>query len=192
MREKEKTIDEYMEFRVIMSSKNKSYKMVLSAMFLALALVLPFLTGQIQQIGNALCPMHIPVLLCGFFCGPVYGAVVGLIAPLLRFLLFGMPPLMPIGIAMCFELMTYGLVSGLLYKLLPKKKLNVYVALLGAMLAGRVIWGIARVILLGLGEFEFGWAAFLSGAFLTAIPGIIVQIVLIPILVIALKKYTDQ
>lgn len=177
---------------MIMSSKSKIFKMVLGAMFLALALVLPFLTGQIQQIGNALCPMHIPVLLCGFFCGPVYGAVVGLIAPLLRFLLFGMPPLMPIGIAMCFELMTYGLVSGLLYKLLPKKKLNVYVALLGAMLAGRVIWGIARVILLGLGEFEFGWAAFLSGAFLTAIPGIIVQIVLIPILVIALKKYTDQ
>ena len=166
--------------------------MILGAMFLALALVLPFLTGQIPQIGNALCPMHIPVLLCGFFCGPWYGLAVGLIAPLMRFALFGMPPLMPTGIAMCFELAAYGFVSGLLYKLLPRKKPYVYVSLIGAMLAGRVVWGIARVILYGLGKSTFGWAAFMSGAFLNAIPGIIVQIVLIPILVIALEKYTNK
>ena len=175
-----------------MSSKNKVYKMVLSAMFLALALLLPFLTGQIQQIGNALCPMHIPVLLCGFFCGPWYALVVGFIAPLLRFVLFGMPPLMPIGIAMCFELATYGLMAGLLYKWLPKKKPYVYVALIGAMLCGRVVWGVARVVLFGLGQSEFGWAAFMAGAFLNAIPGIILQIVLIPIIVMALQKYTEE
>lgn len=175
-----------------MSSKSKVFKMVLGAMFLALALVLPFLTGQIPQIGGALCPMHIPVILCGFFCGPVYGAVIGFVAPLLRFLLFGMPPVMPTGIAMSFELMTYGLVSGLLYKLLPKKKLYVYVALIAAMLAGRIVWGISRVILFGLGKSEFGWAAFMSGAFINAIPGIIVQIVLIPVLVIVLRKYTEE
>ena len=171
-----------------MSSKNKIYKMVLAAMFLALALVLPFLTGQIQQIGNALCPMHIPVLLCGFLCGPFYGLMIGLIAPLLRFALFGMPQIMPIGIGMCFELATYGLVAGLLYKWLPKKKLYVYVSLIGAMLCGRVVWGIARVILLGLGQYEFGWKAFLAGAFINAIPGIILQIVLIPIIVLAVEK----
>lgn len=175
-----------------MSSKSKVFKMVLGAMFLALALVLPFLTGQIPQIGGALCPMHIPVILCGFFCGPVYGAVIGFVAPLLRFLLFGMPPVMPTGIAMSFELMTYGLVSGLLYKLLPKKKLYVYVALIAAMLAGRIVWGISRVILFGLGKSEFGWTAFMSGAFINAIPGIIVQIVLIPVLVIVLRKYTEE
>lgn len=175
-----------------MSSKKNLKNMILAAMFLAFALVLPFLTGQIPQIGNALCPMHIPVLLCGFFCGPWYGMAVGFIAPLLRFLIFGMPPLMPIGIAMCFELATYGLIAGVLYKLLPKKKLYIYVSLICAMLAGRVIWGAVRVVLYGLGKSEFGWAAFMSGAFLNAIPGIIVQIVLIPILVMALEKYTRQ
>lgn len=175
-----------------MSSKNKIYKMVLAAMFLALAMVLPFLTGQIHQIGNALCPMHIPVLLCGFFCGPWYALTVGFISPLLRFVLFGMPAIMPTGIAMCFELATYGFMAGFLYKRLPKKKVFIYVALIGAMLCGRVIWGIARVVLWGVAQSEFGWAAFMSGAFLNAIPGIIVQIVLIPIIVMALQKYTKE
>lgn len=175
-----------------MSSKNKVYKMVLSAMFLALALLLPFLTGQIRQIGNALCPMHIPVILCGFFCGPWYALLIGFVAPLLRFLLFGMPPIMPIGMAMCLELATYGFVTGLLYKLLPRKKSFVYVVLIGAMLCGRIIWGIARVVLLGLGQYEFGWAAFLSGAFLNSIPGIILQIVLIPVIVFSLEKHSDR
>lgn len=174
-----------------MSSKDLR-RLILAAMFLALALVLPFLTGQIQQIGNMLCPMHIPVLLCGFFCGPWYALAVGFISPLLRFVLFGMPPLMPNGIAMCFELAAYGVSAGLLYKLLPKKKPYIYVSLIAAMLLGRIIWGVARVILLGLGKAPFGWAAFMSGAFLNAIPGIIVQIVLIPILVMALEKYTDK
>lgn len=172
----------------MMSSKSKSYPMILAAMFLALALVLPFLTGQLQQLGNALCPMHIPVILCGFFCGPWYGLVVGFVAPLLRFVLFGMPPLVPIGIPMSFELAAYGMVVGILYRVLPKKKAYIYVALIGAMIAGRVIWGIVKVIMYGLGQSEFGWEAFLAGAFLNAIPGIIIQIVLIPILVMVLKK----
>ncbi len=171
---------------------SKVSRMVLAAMFLALALVLPFLTGQIPQIGSALSPMHIPVLLGGFFCGPWYALVVGFIAPLLRSVLFGMPPLMPTAVAMSFELATYGLVAGLLYQLLPKKIINIYVSLISAMLAGRVVWGVARVILYGLGQSSFGWAAFMSGAFINAIPGIIVHIILIPILVIALKDYTAK
>lgn len=176
----------------MMSSKQKNLRRrILAAMFLALALALPFLTGQIPQVGSALCPMHIPVLLCGFFCGPWYALAVGLVAPLLRFALFGMPPPMPTGIAMCFELATYGFVSGLLYKLLPGKKVFTYVTLIAAMLAGRIIWGIARVILAGLAQSEFAWTAFLSGAFVNAVPGIILHILLIPVLVIALKRYTE-
>lgn len=176
----------------MMSSKQKNLRrLILAAMFLALALALPFLTGQIPQVGSALCPMHIPVLLCGFFCGPWYALTVGLVAPLLRFALFGMPPPMPTGIAMCFELATYGFVSGLLYKLLPGKKVFTYVTLIAAMLAGRIIWGIARVILAGLAQSEFAWTAFLSGAFVNAVPGIILHILLIPVLVIALKRYTE-
>lgn len=176
----------------MMSSKHKNLRqLILAAMFLTLALALPFLTGQIPQVGSALCPMHIPVLLCGFFCGPWYALAVGLVAPMLRFALFGMPPLMPTGIAMCFELATYGFVSGLLYKLLPGKKVFTYVTLIAAMLAGRIIWGIARVILAGLAQSEFAWTAFLSGAFVNAVPGIILHILLIPVLVIALKRYTE-
>ena len=176
----------------MMSSKHKNLRqLILAAMFLTLALALPFLTGQIPQVGSALCPMHIPVLLCGFFCGPWYALAVGLVAPLLRFALFGMPPLMPTGIAMCFELATYGFVSGLLYKLLPGKKVFTYVTLIAAMLAGRIIWGIARVILAGLAQSEFAWTAFLSGAFVNAVPGIILHILLIPVLVISLKRYPE-
>lgn len=169
-------------------SSIKLKKLILSGMFLAIALVLPFLTGQIQQIGNALCPMHIPILLCGFFCGPWYGMAAGFVAPFLRFLLFGMPAVMPIGVAMAFELMTYGLVSGLLYRLLPHKKAYIYVSLIGAMIAGRLVWGAARVVLYGLGKSPFGWKAFLAGAFTNAIPGIILQIVLVPFLVITLSR----
>jgi len=163
-------------------------KLVLAAVCLALCLVLPFLTGQIPEIGNMLCPMHIPVLLCGFVCGPAWAAVVGAIAPLLRFVLFGMPPLFPTGAAMCVELATYGAVSGMLYRVLPNKAVNVYASLLGAMLAGRIVWGIVRVALSGVTEAPFTWAAFMTSAFTQAVPGIILHIVLIPVIVLALQK----
>ena len=176
-----------------MSFKQKSLRrMILAAMFLALALVLPFFTGQIPQIGNALCPMHIPVLLCGFFCGPWYALAVGGIAPVLRFVLFGMPPLMPKGIAMSFELAAYGLVCGILYMMLSRKKSSIYASLVGAMLAGRIVWGVVRLILAGVMHSQFLWGAFISGAFVNAVPGIIVQLILIPVLVIALEKYTEK
>ena len=171
----------------MMPSKKLS-RFSLAALLLAVALVLPFLTLQLRQLGNALCPMHLPVLLCGFFCGPWYGLAVGFAAPLLRFALFGLPPVIPIGIAMSFELAAYGFVSGALYRLLPKKKANIYISLVSAMLVGRAVWGAVRVVLYGLGKSEFGWAAFLAGAFTNAIPGIILQLVLIPILVSAMKK----
>ena len=94
--------------------RNHVKQLVLASMFLALALALPFLTGQIPQIGSMLCPMHIPVLLCGFFCGWPWGAAVGAVAPLLRSLIFGMPPMFPTALCMAFELATYGAVSGYL------------------------------------------------------------------------------
>ena len=171
-----------------MQGKNLK-KMVLAALFLALALVLPFLTGQIPEVGSMLCPMHIPVLLCGFFCGWPWGIAVGLIAPVLRSVTFGMPPMFPVAICMSFELATYGAVSGWLYAKLPKKKLSIYGALLCAMILGRLVWGAARFICTGLDASAFGIAAFWSGAVTTAIPGIIVQIILIPLLVMALEKH---
>jgi len=100
-----------------MNEKKKShiFNLTLAAMFLAVGLILPFLTGQIPQIGNKLLPMHIPVLLCGLICGWKYGLAVGFILTLLRYFLFGMPVLFPTGIAMAFELCTYGFTVGLLY-----------------------------------------------------------------------------
>ena len=163
-------------------------RMVTTAVCLALCMVLPFLTGQIPQIGSALSPMNIPVLLAGFLCGPWWAMAVGAVAPLLRFALFGMPPIFPTGVAMCFELAAYGLVSGLLYARLPKKTSNIYVSLIVAMLAGRVVWGVVRVALSGVAGEPFTWAAFVAGAFVNAVPGIIVHILLIPVIVMALKK----
>lgn len=162
-------------------------KLTYAALFLALALVLPFLTGQIPQIGSALSPMHIPVLLCGFLVGWPWGLAVGFIAPLLRSVIFGMPVMVPGAVAMAFELAVYGLVSGILYRLLPKKKWSIYVTLIVAMLAGRVIWGIARLIIAGLSGNSFTWALFLAGAFTNAVPGIILHIVLIPVIVMVLE-----
>ena len=162
--------------------------LVYSAVCLALCMVLPFLTGQIRSIGNALCPIHIPVLLAGFICGPWWAMSIGTAAPLLRFVLFGMPAIFPMGIAMCFELATYGLVCGLLYQKLPKKVPCIYISLITAMVLGRVVWGIMRALLSGVAQSPFTWAAFFAGAFTTAIPGIITHIVLIPLIVMALRR----
>ena len=168
--------------------KKPLLKLLYAAVCLALCLVLPLLTGQIKQIGTMLSPMHIPVLLCGFLCGPWWALAVGAIAPLLRSLTFGMPHLYPDAAAMTFELAAYGLFSGLLYRALPKKVWSIYVSLIAAMIAGRLVWGAARVVLYGLGGEAFTWQMFLSGALLRSIPGIVLHIVLIPLLVLALRR----
>lgn len=161
---------------------------VFSAMFLALCIVLPLITFGSTQIGNAISPMHIPVLICGFVCGWQYGAIVGFVAPLLRYLIFQMPPIYPIGSAMAFELAAYGLLCGVLYKAFPKKNVYIYPALIISMLGGRVVWGIARYIMAGLGGSEFSFAMFLSGAFIEAVPAIICHIIIVPLVVIAFRK----
>lgn len=163
-------------------------KLVISGVCLALCLLLPFLTGQIPKIGNLLLPMHLPVLICGFIAGPVYGLLVGLIAPILRSLLFGMPPLMPTAAAMAFELAAYGFLTGLLYQKLPKKPAYAYVSLIGAMLGGRIVWGVAAFLLNSALGNPFTLAIFMAGAFTNAVPGIILQLVIIPPIVLALKK----
>lgn len=161
--------------------------LVYAAACLALALLLPFLTGQIPQVGAALAPMHIPVLLCGYLCGGPVAALVGLVAPLLRHLLFSMPPL-PTAIPMAFELAAYGFFSGFLYRKLPKTTGNLYLSLVGAMLLGRIVWGIAQAAVFGLAGKSFSLALFWAGAFANAVPGIVCHIVLIPLLVMALRK----
>lgn len=167
---------------------NKTKKITLSGVLLAATLLLPFLTGQIPQIGSMLSPMHIPVLLCGFVCGWQYGFMIGAIAPILRFLCFGMPPLFPVGLAMTFELATYGACAGLLYKYLPKKNINIYSSLTISMILGRIVWGIVMCIIASVSNVNFSLSIFLTGAFVNSVPGIILHILVIPIIVIALKR----
>ena len=159
-----------------------------AALYLALAMVLPFVTGQIPEIGSMLCPMHIPALLCGFMCGWLWGFAIGCIAPLLRAVTFGMPALFPTAVAMAFELAIYGGMAGFLYQVLPGKKWRIYVALVISMISGRIVWGIVRFVLAGLTGGSFPFSAFLSGALFTAVPGIVAQLVLIPLLLTALQK----
>ena len=163
-------------------------RLACAAVCLALALVLPFVTGNIPQIGSALCPMHLPVLLCGFLCGWPWGLAVGFLAPLLRSVLFGMPPMYPSALGMAFELAGYGVITGLLSRLLPKKLGYTYLTLAAAMLGGRLIWGAARFVMAGLGGSDFPFFISILGAVTGAVPGLIAQLVLVPVLVTALRK----
>ena len=171
-----------------MKKQNKIIKTLLAAFFLALAYVLPFLTGQIPEIGSMLCPLHIPVLLCGFICGPWWGLAVGFIAPLFRSLTLSMPPLFPTAVCMAFELAAQGAVAGIMHKALPKKKPYIYCSLIISMLIGRIVWGIAMYVCMGLSGGSFTLAMFVAGAFTNAIPGIIIQLVVIPVLVMVLDN----
>ncbi|MBR5441352.1 MAG: ECF transporter S component [Clostridia bacterium] len=175
-----------------MRSKNKLFRMVLAALFLALAFVMPFLTGQIPELGSMLCPLHIPIILCGYVCGWPWGLLIGFIAPLLRSVTLGMPVLFPNAVCMAFELAAYGAVSGLLHKLLPRKKPYIYCSLIIAMIAGRLVWGASMLTFMGLNGGSFTFAAFIAGAFTNAIPGIVLQILLIPVLVMIIDKPKSQ
>ena len=163
-------------------------QLVLTALFLALAFVLPLLTGQVPKVGNMLCPMHFPVLLCGFVLGGPWGLAVGFAAPLLRSVLFGMPPMFPVAISMAFELATYGAVAGFMYRKVQHTLPMIYATLVTSMVAGRLVWGAVRFVLAGLSGSSFPFSAFLSGAVLTAVPGIVAQLILIPLIVAALQK----
>ena len=171
-----------------MRHHSRLLKMIISALFLALAYVMPFLTGQIPEIGSMLCPMHLPVLLCGFICGWYWGLAVGFVAPLFRSLILGMPPLFPTAVCMAFELAAYGAAAGLMHKTLPRKKPFIYCSLLTAMIVGRIIWGIAMYVCVGINGGSFTFAAFVAGAITNAAPGIIVQLVLVPLLVMLIDN----
>lgn len=160
-------------------------RLTYSAVSLAAAMLLPFLTGGDMKLGNMLCLMHIPILLCGFICGPVWGCVVGFCAPLLRSLAFGKPQLMPIAASMAAELFGYALIAGALYRIFPKKMPYIYLSLVLAMIGGRLLWAAAQCFLLAGG---FTFKLFWLNGFANALPGIALQLALIPQTVFALQK----
>lgn len=170
----------------------KTQKIVLASLFYSIGLVLPFITGQIPEIGKMLLPMHIPVLICSLVVGWKYGLAIGLLLPITRSLLFHFPTLYPNAVGMTFELAAYGFFAGFIYERLLQTRLNRFaaliVSLLAAMIVGRIVWGAASLVLYGLRGEAFTWGIFIGGAFINAMPGIIAQIVLIPAIVAALEK----
>lgn len=169
--------------------RNTALNLSVSAMLLAIGYVLPFFTGQIQQIGNMLLPMHIPVMLCGLICGWKYGMMIGFIMPITRSLMFGMPVFYPSAVSMAFELATYGFVIGVVFSRLNKKGLlSLYLSLISSMVIGRIIWGISMAVLLGIKGKAFTLGAFVSGALLNAIPGIVIQLIVIPSVILVLDR----
>lgn len=169
--------------------KTPAKNLVLSALFIAIGITLPFLTGQLKIIGKMLLPMHLPVMLCGLICGWQYGLICGIITPLLRSVLFGMPILFPSAAAMSVELAVYGSVIGLLYRRINNGKVvSLYISLVTAMIIGRVIWGIVMHFFMFAKGNTFTLSAFITGAFTDAFPGIILQLILIPAIMTALHK----
>ncbi len=166
----------------------KLRKLLLAAMFLALGLLLPLLIGHIVPMGWTLLPMHIPVLLCGFICGGPWGLAVGFVTPLLSSVIFGMPGLYPGAVAMAFELAAYGFLAGLFYRVFPKKIVFIFADLILTMVGGRIVWGTVSYVLYGFNGTAFTWQAFMAGAVLMVWLGIVIQIVLIPALLIALRR----
>ena len=160
------------------------HKAVFSAVFLALGMVLPFLTGQIKEIGDTLLPMHLPVMICGIICGWKYGLIVGGILPFLRAVTVGMPPIYPNAVWMSAELATYGFTIGFLYFSFCKKQMWwLYCCLFISMISGRIVWGVTKAVLLGIGGKAFTAYAFIAGGILDCLPGILLQFILIPAII---------
>lgn len=161
---------------------------VITAVCIALCYVLPLLFHALN-IGSVFSPMHIPVLLCGLICGGGYGALCGIAGPVLSCLLSGMPAAVKL-IYFIPELAVYGLIAGIMMKFIRTGKLlpDLYISLTIAMVAGRIIGGIAQALFyVGSGE-SFTVAAIATGYFVTTLPGIICHLILIPILVTVLMK----
>lgn len=165
-------------------STNRTLLMIWAAFFVALAILIPTIFHAVGGLGKVFLPMHIPVILCGFICGPYFGLLCGVIAPILSAMITGMPVLIPNGLIMAVELAAYGFVSGYLYQ----RGHAILTALVAAMLAGRVLSGILTACVLGFSGKTYGLSAFVTASFVTGLPGIVIQLVLIPVLVTAMEK----
>ena len=167
---------------------SKTKKVVISGLLIALNLILPQIFHLFgQQAGKILLPMHIGVLIAGLLLGSVWGIGVGVVTPILSFLITGMPPMAYLPSMLC-ELAAYGLAAGVLRRFVRtgKRPLDLYIQLVSAMLIGRLVYGVMNALIFSAGNYSF--AVFVSGAFVTALPGIVIQLVLLPAVVLLLEK----
>lgn len=168
--------------------RSNSRNLTISALLLALAFVLPFFTGQIPQIGMMLSPMHIPAMLAGFILPLPWAVGIAFIMPLLRSMIFQIPVMLPMALTMAFELASYALIISLLAKVLAKSWPGIIATLLIAMAGGRIVFTIANFIILNLMGIPFNFSTVFKALTIGGLPGIIVQLILIPPLVIALRR----
>lgn len=174
--------------------KSEVKKMTEAAMFLALGILLPIAFHQFG-LGSIYEPMLLPVILCGFVTGPVYGALIGLLTPLLSSAFTGMPPLAVLP-SMTVELVAMGFFTGLFFYLIKSKwlSLDIYLTLIPALLIGRILGGITNIIVYAIGVGQgtkaayYTWLAFWTSYFVTPWPGIVLQLVVIPLVLVALSK----
>lgn len=165
---------------------------MVSVVCFIVAILLPFWTGQIPEIGSMMCPMHIPILICGYFCGGIWGLMTGAAAMLFRSIFFHMPQFFPQAVCMAFELAAYGFVMGILREKWKKLRGRILVILLIAMAVGRVVWGIAMFTCAGFDLAKFGFDDFFAGAISNAIPGIAVQLALIPFFIFVVESKKNK
>lgn len=162
----------------------KSKKIVLSGIFIAFGIILPMIFHTVNMAGPIFLPMHIPVLIGGFLLGPIYGGLVGLITPILSGLMTGMPPIVPMMPIMAFELCGYGIITGFLFN----KTKNTYISLIGAMIGGRLFAMVGEFLVSITIAPQVNPVIFIFGNLAQAIPGMLIQIVFIPILVKFMTK----
>jgi len=158
-------------------------KTIMSGLMLALGIVIPYIFHITGINGSIFLPMHIPILLAGFIIGPLYAFILGIITPILNYFISGMPPF-PMVIVMIFELATFGFVSGTIYK----KSKNIIITLITSIIIGRMVGAIIVLLIGYLFDIKFiPFSTYITGAFITGLPGIIIQFILIPIIVKALE-----
>lgn len=180
-----------------MKKNNHLINIVLTSTFIGLGILLPYINFGSAEIGRMLLPMHIPVLLCGFICGYKYGFVAGFVTPVLRSTLVGMPVMFPMAITMAFELAAYGLAAGLIFKLFKKvdneknRPIILYIALVGSLIFGRIIWAIVANSTYRSAGWNFSFEVILNSTLLTAWPGIILQLLVIPPVIFGLMRHRE-
>lgn len=165
----------------------KTKKLVIAGLLLALGFILPMVFHVTGLGGKVLLPMHIPVLIGGFLLPPQLAIILGISTPLLSSLLTGMPELFPMGLIMMFELGAYGLATSIFYR---KKKLPMLVSLVLSMIIGRLVAGLAVFVIASMFEIPFKPVGFVVTSVTTGLPGLIIQIILIPSLIYFIEKYT--
>lgn len=174
--------------------RKQTLKLTFAAMFLAISVLIPSLFHMFSISGNIFLPMHIPVLVCGFWLGWQYGFAVGLAAPIINSIVSGMPPMAKVPFMM-MELAVYGLAAGIFYITLKfnNKRKNgfcwgIFPALILSLIAGRAIYALALTVGTYLLHINCGTAVAVIDATITGIPGILIQLVMVPMLVTLLER----